>query len=84
MALLIARQSMILQSKSYSSSPSSSPRTSSIPESPAGELITATLMSGQDFKDLMQDMLDGCQDGDEGVVNGCASVGAGNAAMFGN
>ncbi|KAI4522821.1 hypothetical protein K525DRAFT_268555 [Schizophyllum commune Loenen D] len=30
------RLSMILQSKSYSSSPSSSPRTSSIPESPAG------------------------------------------------
>ncbi|KAL1678646.1 hypothetical protein EV122DRAFT_264566 [Schizophyllum commune] len=39
------RLSMILQSKSYSSSPSSSPRTSSIPESPAACLTDALQLS---------------------------------------
>jgi hypothetical protein len=27
-------------------------------------------------------MLDGCQNADEGLVNACASVGAGNVAIF--
>ncbi|KAF7712531.1 Uncharacterized protein PECH_003070 [Penicillium ucsense] len=43
--------------------------------------VSGTTISGADFKDLMTQML-GCQDSAKGLVNACASVGAGNAMMM--
>ncbi|KAJ5492563.1 hypothetical protein N7539_001309 [Penicillium diatomitis] len=43
--------------------------------------VTGTTISGADFKDLMTQMM-GCEDTANGLINACASVGAGNAMIF--
>ncbi|KAF7718463.1 Uncharacterized protein PECH_005951 [Penicillium ucsense] len=42
---------------------------------------TGTTISGADFKDLMTQLM-GCEDTANGLINACASVGAGNAMIF--
>ena len=43
-----------------------------------GGVITGTTATGQVVKDIMQAILDGCQNKEKGVVNGCAGLGDGN------
>ncbi|KAM0342382.1 hypothetical protein ACHAPU_009569 [Fusarium lateritium] len=47
-----------------------------------GGAISGTRVSGQDFKDQLQSMLDECK-APNGLVNSCSSVGAGNIVLFG-
>ena len=48
-----------------------------------GGAIVGTTVSGQDFKDQLQYMIDECS-APNGKVNSCSSVGAGNIIMYGD